>query len=271
VPAALYLAEVLGVHARDAMGDLLERLAALLASLADPRAELLRHRVSGRATRHRRIGVGGTLHPQSRVANPRAKLDMFPFLVSCAPMTHHRSSRQIPLSCIAVVLCAAAVAGCGSGQTGTTAATLTRASSTPAPAVPATPTKAQFIAHADAICARTNAKLKPVQQHLSALARQSESAIESDGPAAFRQGAAITREGIAQLQALPTPTGDAATVQKIITALDDEAADIDNIAAATAHGEDSAIEAAKRAEQTTKATYDGLAQGYGLKVCGASS
>jgi hypothetical protein len=199
---------------------------------------------------------------------------MFPFLVSCAPMTHRRSSRQVPLSCIAAiaaVLCAAAVAGCGGGSTRTTAATVTRASSPSTAAVPAAPTKAQFIARADAICARTNAKLKPVQQHLSALARQSESAIESEGPTAFRQGAAITREGIAQLQALSVPTGDVATVQKIITALDDEAADIDNIAAATAHGEGSAIEAAKRAEQTTKATYQGLAQGYGLKVCGAGS
>lgn len=198
---------------------------------------------------------------------------MFPFLVSCPPMTHHRSSRKIPPSfaAVAVTLLVVAVTGCGGGSTGTTAATVTRASSTPAPAVPAAPTKAQFIAHADAICARTNAKLKPVQQHLSALARQSESAIESEGPVAFRQGAAITREGIAQLQSLPAPTGDVTTVQKIITALDDEAADIDNIAAATAHGEGSAIEAAKRAEQTTKATYQGLAQGYGLKVCGAGS
>jgi hypothetical protein len=43
------------------------------------------------------------------------------------------------------------------------------------------------------------------------------------------------------------------------------------MAAATASGEASAIEAAKRAEQTTKATYDGLAQGYGFKVCGAGA
>lgn len=68
---------------------------------------------------------------------------------------------------------------------------------------------------------------------------------------------------------LTAPQGDAATVQKIITALDDETADIDNMASATASAEASAIEAAKRAEQTTKATYQGLAQGYGLKVCGA--
>lgn len=271
VPAALDLAEVLGVHARDAVGDLLKRLVALLASFADPRAELLRHRVSGRATGHRRIGVGGTLHPQSRDANPRAKLDMFPFLVGCEPMTRRRSSRQVPLSCIAVVavvLCAAAVAGCGGGSTRTTAGTVTRVSSPSTPTAPAAPTKAQFVARADAICARTNAKLKPVQGRLAAV----ENVVGSkEGAAALRQGATITREGIAQLQALAVPQGDAATVQKIITALDDEAADIDNMAAAAAGGEASAIEAAKRAEQTTKAAYQGLAQGYGLKVCGASS
>ncbi len=162
------------------------------------------------------------------------------------------------------------ITGCGSGSS-TTAATVTRASSPSTPAAAIAPTKAQFIVRADAICARTNAKLKPVQQRLTALARESESAVETGGSAALRQGAKITREGIAQLQALTVPTGDAATVQKIITALDDEAADIDNMASATASGEAGAIEAAKRAEQTTKATYGGLAQGYGFKVCGASS
>jgi hypothetical protein len=142
--------------------------------------------------------------------------------------------------------------------------------------VPAAPTKAQFIARADAICARTDAKLKPAQKRLKAL--PGESASESaayaalrSAAAALRQGATITREGIAQLQALTVPQGDASTVQKIVTALDDEAADIDNMASATASGEASAIDAAKRAEQITKATYGGLAQGYGLKVCGAGS
>jgi hypothetical protein len=176
-------------------------------------------------------------------------------------MTHHRSSRQLSLSCVAVIaamLLVVAITGCGGGSTSTTAAT-----------VPAAPAKAQFIARADAICARTNAKLKPVQQRLAALARESESTVETGESAALRQGATITREGIAQLQALTVPPSDAATVKKIITALDDEAADIDTMASATASGEASAIEAAKRAEQTTKATYGGLAQGYGLNICGA--
>jgi hypothetical protein len=60
VPASLDLAEVLGVHARDAVGDLLKRLVALLASLAHPDAEPPRNRISGRAARHRRIDAGGT-------------------------------------------------------------------------------------------------------------------------------------------------------------------------------------------------------------------
>lgn len=188
-------------------------------------------------------------------------------------MTNRYVSRPIPLPCIgaAVLLCVAALAGCGGGSTNTTTTTDTRASSSAALAVPATPTKAQFIARADTICARTNAKLKPVQQRLAALARASESTVEAKGSSVLREGAAITREGIAQLQALTVPQGDAPTVRKIVTALDDEAADIDNMASATASGEASAIEAAKRAEQTTKATYDGLAQGYGFKVCGAGS
>ncbi len=180
------------------------------------------------------------------------------------------SLSRIAQATIVLILPVAVVAGCGGTSTSTTIAA-TRASAPTTPATPAGPTKAQFIVRADAICARTNAKLKPVQGRLAALARGSELTIESAGATALRQGGAITREGIAQLQALLVPQGDASTVQKIITALDDEAADIDNMAAATAGGEASAIEAAKRAAQTTKATYQGLAQGYGLKVCGAGS
>ncbi len=185
-------------------------------------------------------------------------------------MTDRYISRPIPLSCIvaAALLYLAALAGCGGGSTSTTAATVTRVPSPSTSAVPAAPTKAQFIARADAICARTDAKLKPAKKRLGAV----ENVVGSkEGAAALRQAASITREGIAQLQALTVPQGDAATVQKVITALDDEAADIDNMASAAAAGEASAIEAAKQAMQTTKATYDGLAQGYGFKVCGAGS
>jgi hypothetical protein len=181
-------------------------------------------------------------------------------------MTQQRSRRRIQVPCAAVAAASLlALSGCGSGSSKAT----TGAAPAPKPAANAATTRPQFIARADAICAQVNVRFKPVEQRLEALARGSESALRSEGPAVIRQGAKITREGIAQLQALPVPSGDAPTVGKIITALNNEAADIDNIAAATANGEASGIEAAKKAEQTTKATYRGLAQGYGLKVCGA--
>jgi hypothetical protein len=177
---------------------------------------------------------------------------------------------RFALAAVALTLLAAVTGGCGGTSTTTTTA-VARTSSPTTPAAPAGPTKGQFIARADAICARTNAKLKPVQTELAALGRQSDSSVGRVNAARVeRRSAAITREGIAQLQALPVPHGDASRVQKIIAALDDLAADIDNIAAATPGNETTAIEAAGQAARTTKATYQGLAQGYGFKVCGSS-
>jgi hypothetical protein len=181
-------------------------------------------------------------------------------------VTQTPSCRMIPLGFVAAAAAALAVAGCGSGSAATT--TTVAAPALPTATSPAT-SKAQFIARADAICARSKVRLKPVEQRLKGLAHVSESVVIAEAPAVIRQGAKLTREGIAQLQALPAPPGDAATVAKIITALNNEAADIDNLATATASGEGSAVEAAKTAGQTAKATYRGLAQGYGLKVCGA--
>jgi hypothetical protein len=71
VPSTLDLAEVLGVHTSDAVGDLLKRLAAPAASLPHGRAEPLRDRISGRTAWHERARAGGTLHPQSRDAPTR--------------------------------------------------------------------------------------------------------------------------------------------------------------------------------------------------------
>ncbi len=147
---------------------------------------------------------------------------------------------------------------------------MTTSATTSAHAAASPPTKAQFVARADAICARSNAKIKPVQQQVEVLSHGSESKIEAEAPSALRHAGALTREGIARLEALPVPTGDAPTVHKILNALNDEAADIDNIASAIGSGDSTAVEAAKQAGERSKATYRGLAQGYGLKVCGAS-
>jgi hypothetical protein len=168
----------------------------------------------------------------------------------------------IPPAVTGVFAALVVATGCGGGSSTTTV-------TTSAPAAASPPTKAQFVARADVICAQANANIKPVTQHVEAITHGSESEIEAEAPGALRRAGALTRDGITRLEALPIPTGDAATVRKILDALNDQAADIDNIATAIGSGDASAVEAAKQAAERSKATYRGLAQGYGLKVCGA--
>ena len=65
VPSTLDLAEVLGIHALDPVGDLLQRLLPACADLAYRLAESLSDRISGAAAGHWPVCGGGTLHTQS--------------------------------------------------------------------------------------------------------------------------------------------------------------------------------------------------------------
>lgn len=78
VPAAFEFAEVLRVHTRDTVRDLLERLASFLALASDGFAERAGDRVSDSAARHRRGEAERTRRVKCRNHTWPTELDMFP-------------------------------------------------------------------------------------------------------------------------------------------------------------------------------------------------
>jgi len=99
---------------------------------------------------------------------------------------------------------------------------------------PSGPTKAQYLARADAICKTTAAKINP----LIGRAKADAPALLTGGSGAqlvpiFRRLEAAAAGGLAQLRALPEPSGDHAAIQAflvplggVVTALGDAAGDL---------------------------------------------
>ena len=142
----------------------------------------------------------------------------------------------------------------------------TPAATTPKPV----PTKAVFIAQADEICRAGNAELAPFKRRSKALAGDSPAEIRELLPPILRQAVVVERAWIAKLQALPTPSGDATTIAKWLTALNEAMTDARSVADAVEAEGLAAQQPATSAGEKAKTLARGLAQGYGMKVCGKS-
>jgi hypothetical protein len=159
--------------------------------------------------------------------------------------------------CIATLTLALLALGCGgSGSGGSTSGATTNQA------------KTQFIALADAVCVKANARLTPVEEHLEAI---SPAAPGSDGPAEFRHAEKIVHEAIDELAAIPVPKGDEAAVGKIIHALDTTANTLADEATASAKHDAVGLFKASHAQTRSDAVYKRLTRAYGLKKCGSSS
>jgi hypothetical protein len=195
-----------------------------------------------------------------------------------------------PFPALVTALVALAAAGCGSSSSPPTAATqpagaagasthsataaegssgapaATRATATP------TPTRALYIARADTICRTLKSQQAPLEARVHTLNGSSENSPSNYKELAslLRQSVRFARSADAELQALPAPPGDAATIEKLLAGYSEEAKDATNFADALTREERGAWEAAERALAKTLALDRGLAQGYGLKVCGTA-
>ena len=127
------------------------------------------------------------------------------------------------------------------------------------------PSKASFIAKADAICASGDAQIKAVptppltgtqSSKLAALGRYVERVVP------------VARGVITRLKALAQPTQDRALLQQYLNALDVAAAHLDALGAAASTGSAAAV--AARAGALRADHPDTFALRYGLKVCGES-
>lgn len=187
-----------------------------------------------------------------------------------------RATRRAALAAVAVAV-GLIGGGCGSSDSGTT----THSTSTQQVAArPAAPTRAQYIAQADAVCTRENEQRAPLAREEKALTTQFRAVARSQGENTaeaellpklaplWKREVALYRAGSAQLQALPVPPGDAATIGKIAVAEGDIAADTENVIEAVRQHETLTARTAKEAVQAKVKVRNALEQGYGFQVCG---
>jgi hypothetical protein len=183
-------------------------------------------------------------------------------------------------SALAAAFVALATAGCGSTTNTVHSAATSTNPSTEASTVTlrskghetAVPTKAQYIAQADAICRTLKSQQAPLKARVRALNGSSQntpSAIKALAPL-VHQSVRFSRAADAKLESLSKPTGERGTIEKLLAGYSEEARHATNFADALEHEERGAWEAAEKALAKTLGLDRSLAHGYGFKVCGNS-
>jgi hypothetical protein len=144
-------------------------------------------------------------------------------------------------------LAALALAGCGAGSPR------------------ATPTRAEFIARADAICNQETARLS----RLAAREHASSSSL-TDARRLIRQMATVHEAATAKLESLSQPSGEATTITRWLTARTVAATfELDTAEAPSGEGSVAASDI-RAALRRAVARVRNLSQSYGFRICGAS-
>jgi len=157
------------------------------------------------------------------------------------------------------ILLALACAGCGSSSTPSTAGSANAA----AGAV----TKAQFIAHAESICAKLNSQEKPLRARQEALKGLPVETADEDFVALVHQLVAFSRAATSKLTLLPQPAQDTQAIAKLLATLSAETSEANDIASAASRQESSTGEADEQALRKSIANNRALAAQYGMKDC----
>jgi hypothetical protein len=127
------------------------------------------------------------------------------------------------------------------------------------------PTKAQYTARADAICAFENEKL-----HRAAAFEHAPVAAFSSVPRLIREAVAIRAVANAKLESLAKPAGEGATIEKWLTARTVQATLRRDVAEAPAREFPTAAKDVKEALDRASALERDLSQSYGFRICSAT-
>jgi hypothetical protein len=157
------------------------------------------------------------------------------------------------------VIVALVCAGCGSSNTSST----TGATNAAAGAV----TKAQFIAHAESICAKLNSQEKPLRTRQEALKGLPVDVADTDFVALVHQLVAFSKTAASQLALLPQPAQDKQAIAKLLAIFAAETTEATDIASAASRQESSTGEADEQALRKSIANNRALAAQYGMKDC----
>lgn len=168
--------------------------------------------------------------------------------------------RRLPTlaSALSAVLLALVCAGCGSNSAPTTAANTSAASAA---------TKAQFIAHAQSICATLSAQEKPLRARQETLKGLPVATADKEFVSLVHQLVAFSRTAATKLALLAKPSQDAPSINKLLTSLSVESTEAADIAAAASRQESNTGEADEQALRKSIANSRALAAEYGMKDC----
>jgi hypothetical protein len=168
---------------------------------------------------------------------------------------------RVLAAAIAVSLGLAGAAGCG-GDDGAPGGAATGAA--------AAPTRAAFIAEADAVCRRTNVRIAATNARIAQINRTATSEREALAEAAplLAETSAAQRESVGEIRALEPPDGDEAAVARIVAGIEQQVATVGQVADAARSGDAARVRALGAELQTTRTRVRGLFQGYGFEVCG---
>jgi hypothetical protein len=167
------------------------------------------------------------------------------------------------------VLCAflalvAVVAGCGGGGTSTEV----RMGMAPESAKGV---KTIFIEEADGICSEYQAKREPIKAELEAL----EKVAEPESAANEKQIGALLNETLGDaevelesIRELEVPPGDEPTIEKLIGTAEEGNSLVSEGATALEEGDTQRFGELAREGESVNARAKGIAEGYGLTVCG---
>jgi hypothetical protein len=154
------------------------------------------------------------------------------------------------------------IAGCGGSGTETVTQVRTQTSAAPL-------TKPEYIAQADAICQQYKATLDEIGQKLDDLG-DIDSQDEADQAASLiREAADKARPGLQALQSLQPPTQDASVLGTYVSITSGQLAAFSDLADAYEELDARQIRSLLARIDRDRAKQQGLAQGYGFKVCGA--
>jgi hypothetical protein len=158
-----------------------------------------------------------------------------------------------------VAVISAALAGCGGSGT---------SSST-------TPTRAGFVARADAICKTARTKLNAQQASINAAARAdqtSDTAANRHALAtALNQDANIATPLLNQIRALAQPAGEHAVISDYVSGVGAQIGLVKQLATAIDKNDVQAAQSVSQRMAQGKASVDAAAQRVGFKVCGSGA
>jgi hypothetical protein len=175
---------------------------------------------------------------------------------------------------------AAALAGCGSSNSGTStglgSTPSTPKSTSPASTGPSSATtsaRAHFITQADQVCAASERKLVAPQNKVDAALKAEQangtSAHRAALAAAVRETSSVAHAELTRLRALTPPAVDRQVIDAYVAAVASQAQLINQLAAAVKENKGSDVTTVGDELATGKTRIDALAQAYGFNVCGA--